>query len=124
MDLTKSADELSPNVAALLAGDEEGRAARAREASPLLQVDPADPPHYMIHGTADPLVAYSESVAIDSAFREAGVPTALLTIEGGGHGDFFGPEITTRVRASLEWALYGVGEAPSSETLPFMPPAR
>lgn len=114
-DLTKRA--ASPSVAAFLAGDPDGYAARAREASPLLHVDPTDPPHYMIHGTADPLVAYTESVSIDSAFRAAGVPTALLTIEGGGHGDFFGPAITARVRAVLDWALYGVGDPPDSETL-------
>jgi acetyl esterase/lipase len=115
MDLSDRAD--SPSLDAFLAGDPESRVARAREASPLLQVDPTDPPHYMIHGTVDPLVAYSESVSIDAAFREAGVATALLTIEGGGHGDFFGPRITSRIRKVLDWALYGEGAPPDSETL-------
>ena len=54
-------------------------------------------------------------------FREAGVPSALLTIDGGGHGDFFGPEITSRVRAFLDSVFYGSGEAPGSETLMHMP---
>lgn len=121
MDLTKSEEALSPSVAAFLAGDPDGRSARAREASPLMQVDASDPPHYMIHGTADPLVPYGDSVAIDAAFREAGVPSALLTIDGGGHGDFFGPEITSRVRAFLDSVFYGSGEAPGSETLMHTP---
>ena len=124
MDLTKRLENLSPSVAALLAGPEEERTARAREASPLLHVDPQDPPHYLIHGTADPLVPYADSVTIDAAFRGAGVATALLTIEGGGHGDFFDERVTTRVRAFLDWALRGEGTAPPSETLEHPAPTR
>lgn len=100
-----------------LGGRGEAVADLARHASPLLHVDAEDPPFYFIHGTADPLVPYEESVRLDRALREAGVPTALLTIEGGGHGDFFGEPITRRVRAFLDATLRGIGEAPPSETL-------
>ena len=79
----------------------------ARSASPLHQVDAGDPPFLLIHGTKDPLVAYSDSVALDAALRKAGVHSELMTIEGGGHGDFFGPPIVTRVRAFLDRHLAG-----------------
>ena len=73
-------------------------------------------------GTRDPLVPYAHSVNLDRRLRETNVPTALLTIEGGGHGDFFRPEITERVRGVLDHWLRGVGPAPRSETL-IHPPA-
>ena len=50
------------------------------------------------------------------------MPTALLTIEGGGHGDFFRPGIMERVRAVLDHRLRGLGPAPKSEAL-LHPPA-
>ena len=92
-----------PTSRAAFLGEADGsQSALARSASPLLQVDPGDPPFLIIHGTADPLVPYSDSVALDAALREAGVPSTLMTIEGGGHGDFFGPETTEQVRTFLD----------------------
>jgi len=93
-------------LVALLGGRPEDRPARAREASPLHNVDPDDPPFLIVHGTRDELVPYAASVDLDAALRRAGVPVVFQTVEGGGHGDFFSPEIVRRVRAFLERTFY------------------
>lgn len=105
---------------AFLGGDD---ADVARSASPIAHADASDPPFYFIHGTADPLVAYSHSVNLDRTLRERGVSSALLTIEGGGHGDFFTPETAERVRRFLDAQLRGTGSSPQSETLKHAPAA-
>ena len=99
-DLTRSA------LLTLLGGRPEEMPERAREASPVYQVDPEDPPFLIIHGTRDPLVPYAASVDLAEALREAGVPVVLQKIDGGGHGDFFGPEIVRRVQVFLDRTFY------------------
>ena len=97
-----------PTSREALLGEPDGSDSElARSASPLWQVDASDPPFLIIHGTADPLVPYSDSVALDAALREAGVPSTLITVEGGGHGDFFGPETTEQVRQFLDTHVGG-----------------
>lgn len=59
-------------------------------ASPVTQPGRAAPPALLIHGDADDLVPYSQSVAMEAALRDAGVPTRLLTVPGGKHGADFG----------------------------------
>ena len=39
-----------------------------------------------MHGTEDMAVAYNQSVILHSALKRADVPSALLTVTGGGHG--------------------------------------
>jgi acetyl esterase/lipase len=46
------------------------------------------PPVISIHGDADPVVPYSQSVRLHEALRSARVPEKLITIPGGGHGGF------------------------------------
>jgi len=94
----------------------------AREASPLYQVDPGDPPFLIVHGTEDPLVPYQASVDLADALEKAGVPVILQKVEGGGHGDFFGPEIVTRVRAFLERSFYDPEVAVPDDVIVFAPP--
>ena len=59
-------------------------------ASPVTQVGRNSPPTLLIHGDADDLVPYSQSVAMEAALRAAGVPTRLVTVPGGKHGADFG----------------------------------
>lgn len=94
---------------------------RAREASPLYQVDPEDPPFLIVHGTRDALVPYAASVDLAEALRKVGVSVVLQKIDGGGHGDFFGPEITRRVRAFLEHNFYDPSVAVPEESIAFAP---
>jgi acetyl esterase/lipase len=60
----------------------------AKRISPLTYVRPGLPPILTIHGDADPLVPYSEAVRLHEGLTKAGVRNQLLTIPGGGHGDF------------------------------------
>lgn len=93
----------------LLGGRPEALPERAREASPLHQVDARDPPFLIVHGTRDPLVPYAASVALAAALREAGVPVLFQSVEGGGHGDFPSAEVDLRVRAFLERTFHDPG---------------
>ena len=59
-------------------------------ASPVTQVGPGAPPTLLIHGDADVVVPYAQSVAMETALRKAGAPTRLITVPGGAHGADFG----------------------------------
>jgi acetyl esterase/lipase len=68
----------------------------ARKLSPLTYVRKELPPIMSIQGDADPIVPYSNSTRLRDALSTAGVPNELVTIPGGGHGNFKADE---RVRA-------------------------
>lgn len=57
---------------------------RFRQASPLYQVDKAIST-LLIHGTADLVVPYEQSVALKAALDAKSVPNKLVTLEGIGH---------------------------------------
>jgi dipeptidyl aminopeptidase/acylaminoacyl peptidase len=59
-------------------------------ASPVTQVSANAPPTLLIHGDADPLVPFQQSVAMETALRTAGVPVKLVAVPGGVHGADFG----------------------------------
>ena len=69
-------------------GNQPNRAEIAKLASPLTYVRPGVPPTISIHGDADPLVPYQHSVRLQEALQKAGVPHELVTVPGGGHGNF------------------------------------
>jgi len=59
----------------------------ARSLSPLpLRADV--PPVISIHGDADAVSPYTQSVRLHEALKTAGVPQVLVTIQGGRHGQF------------------------------------
>jgi acetyl esterase/lipase len=60
----------------------------ARMVSPLTYVRKSNPPIITIHGDADDVVPYDHAVRLHRALDEAGVPNQLVTIKGGGHGQF------------------------------------
>lgn len=77
----------------------------ARRASPLTYVRPGLPPVITIHGDADPTVPYAQAVALRDALAKAGVTNELVTIPGGGHGNFVAPQrdrAWTAIRAFLD----------------------
>ena len=51
-------------------------------------IDASTPPTISIHGDADPVVPYSQSVRLQEALKEAHVAGQLVTIRGGKHGGF------------------------------------
>jgi acetyl esterase/lipase len=69
-------------------GSMPNREELAKRVSPLTYVRAGVPPVLTIHGDADPLVPHSEAVRLHEALNKAGVKNQLLTIPGGGHGDF------------------------------------
>ncbi len=56
--------------------------------SPINYVSKASPPVLILHGTADPLVPYQQSVDLDARLRAYGVKSKFITVQGGGHGGF------------------------------------
>jgi acetyl esterase/lipase len=58
-------------------------------ASPVTQVTSRAPPTLLLHGDADKLIPYQQSVDMEAALRAARVPTRLITIAGGEHGANF-----------------------------------
>jgi acetyl esterase/lipase len=77
----------------------------ARRVSPLTYVRPGLPPVFIVHGTADPTVPYSQAVRLHEALNRAHVPNQFFSIENGKHGHFSARqqiEIYTAIRAFLE----------------------
>ena len=62
----------------------------ARAASPLMHVNPQNPPFLIFHGDMDDVVPLSQSEVLHQALLAAGVDSTFVTVKGGGHG--FGPE--------------------------------
>lgn len=60
----------------------------ARSVSPITYVRSGLPPILSIQGDADPIVPYSQNVRLRDALTKAGASVELLTIPGGGHGNF------------------------------------
>jgi acetyl esterase/lipase len=57
-----------------------------RLASPALYVSKSSAPMLIVHGTADPLVPFDQSMELRDALKKAKVDVTLLRLEGGNHG--------------------------------------
>lgn len=77
----------------LVGGPVQERQEAARQASPVCHVTKDDAPMLLVHGTADPLVPYAQSVELAKRLKNNGVPAVLITVETGGHGQGFGPAV-------------------------------
>jgi acetyl esterase/lipase len=60
------------------------------EASPLHRVTKEASPFLVVHGDADLIVPYDQSVRLVEKLKQAGVPVSFHTVPGGGHGPSFG----------------------------------
>jgi acetyl esterase/lipase len=110
--ITDVADMLQgPNVrsyAVAWFGAMDGRMELARRLSPLSYVRKDGPVVLTIHGDADPLVPYAHAVRLRQAMDKAGEKNQLLTIKGGGHGDFT-PEQNQQAYQAVRDFLRGMG---------------
>ena len=75
-------------------GSRTDRMEVAKRVSPLTYVRAGLPPILTVQGDKDPVVPYEEGVRLQQALTKAGVPNKLLTIPGGGHGQFKAGERT------------------------------
>lgn len=67
----------------------DGDLASFRESlSPIFYVKKTSPPIFIVHGDADPIVPYQQSVDLKKKLDEVGVKNEFLTEPGGGHGKF------------------------------------
>jgi len=92
---------LGPNPASALKAD----------ASPITHVSVDDPPTLSLHGTADRLVPYAQSVALHAALSAPRVSNRLVTVEAGGHGNnwFALPDSEAWQRALVGWLDHQLG---------------
>jgi acetyl esterase/lipase len=60
----------------------------AKAISPMTYVRAGLPPIMSIQGDADPIVPYSQNTRLRDSLTKAGTPNELVTITGGGHGNF------------------------------------
>jgi len=69
-------------------GDKAKDAEFVKSVSPINYVNKNNPPVFIVHGDADPVVPYQQSVDLHKKLQEAGVKTQFVTIPGGLHGNF------------------------------------
>lgn len=80
----------------------------AKSVSPLYQVKKSSPPVFIVHGDADPIVPYEQSVALKAKLDEMGVKNEFITVKGGLHGKFSAEE-HAMVNAKIMEFLKGLG---------------
>ncbi len=59
-----------------------------RSISPIYYVNKNTPPTFIVHGDADPIVPYDQSVRLEKKLKENGVYCEFMTVPGGEHGKF------------------------------------
>jgi acetyl esterase/lipase len=79
--------------------------------SPIGYVAPGAPPVITIHGDADPVVPYAQSVRLHAALEKAGVRNRLVTIAGGAHGRFPAADTDRAYEAISAFLKDGIGTA-------------
>ena len=79
----------------------QGRA-RAAIANPITYIDGSEPPFLILHGDADEVVPYKQSIYLRDALEAAGVPVSMHRVHGGGHG-FTRPDINTVIDTFLDY---------------------
>ncbi len=77
----------------LVGGPIQENRKKVAAASPITYVTPKAPPFLIVHGDCDPLVPYHQSVLLETALKQAGVPVSFYTAKGQGHGEFTDPRI-------------------------------
>lgn len=92
-------------------GARPDRLAVARAVSPVHYVRPGAPPVITIHGDRDDVIPYAQSVRLHEALRSAKVANELVTIRGGGHGEF-GHGETLRAYSAIRRFLRSRGLLP------------
>ena len=82
----------------LVGGAIQEMKAEVARANPITYVSPAAAPFLIVHGDQDPLVPFHQSVLLETALKNAGVPVQLYPVAGAGHGGFTDPKVETLTR--------------------------
>jgi acetyl esterase/lipase len=90
------------NYAALWIPEQPNRLDLARKMSPMSYVRKGPPPILVLHGDADPVVPYQQSVALVKAMKDAGGNAELVTVPGGTHG-FPPPQMSVLWPQIFQW---------------------
>ncbi len=69
-------------------GSKAGDASFRASVSPVTYIKKTSPPVFIVHGNADPIVPYEQSVILQQKLNEAGVYNEFITVDGGKHGGF------------------------------------
>jgi acetyl esterase/lipase len=89
-------------------GDQIKNPAFVQSVSPIYHVKKNSPPVFIVHGDADPVVSYQQSVNLKKKLDEMGVKNTFITVEGGEHGKFT-KEKNTEVNAAMMNFLKNLG---------------
>ncbi len=79
----------------------------ALSASPKKYVSAGDAPFLIAHGTVDPVVPFGGSVELHNRLKEVGVPSCLITVEGGSHGFQTDEKMRTAIDQFIERCFAG-----------------
>lgn len=86
----------------LVGGAIQDNKEKTRRANPIPYVTAGDPPFLICHGDKDPLVPHHQSVLLEAALKQAGVPVTFYTVQGAGHGGFQDPNVPQMTRDFLK----------------------
>lgn len=88
---------------------------RYQAGSPLAYVDPGDPPVQMYYSSLDPIVPFTQAVALEEALEDAGVPRDCVRSDGRQHET--PPSAGTGTQVFLRAVLDGRGEMRDRECM-------
>ena len=77
----------------------------AKSVSPIYYVKKTSPPTFIVHGDADPVVPYQQSINLKKKFDEVGAVSQFTSVPGGVHGKFTkeqNDELTKSIDAFLK----------------------
>ena len=92
-----------PALLRLLGAPPKEADALAKLASPVFQVDRADPPLLLFHGDQDPQMPINQSHELEFAYEQQGLEVDFIVVHGAAHGGdaFYSPENVERAAAFL-----------------------
>jgi acetyl esterase/lipase len=92
-----------PALVRLLGAPPKEAEALAKLASPVFQVDRADPPLLLLHGDQDPQMPINQSHELEGAYEKQGLEVDFIVVHGAAHGGdaFYSPENVERVASFL-----------------------
>ncbi|MBD3293043.1 MAG: alpha/beta hydrolase fold domain-containing protein [Armatimonadia bacterium] len=88
MTVFVSDTNLHPAAVKYMGGTPEEKPHAYELASPILHIDEATPPCYLLHGTADATVPYDQSTRFAGAMQGMGLKAEVVLVEGVPHGFF------------------------------------